>query len=45
MYATEKQKPDAMFVQTGAPQKAGERLGDDLFNLDGKAKRRRRTLR
>jgi hypothetical protein len=25
-------------VLTGAPQKAGERLGDDLFNLDGKAK-------
>jgi len=25
-------------VLTGAPQKAGERLGDDLFNLDEKTK-------
>jgi len=25
-------------VLTGAPQKAGERIEDDLFNLDGKAK-------
>jgi hypothetical protein len=25
-------------VQIGAPRKAGERLGDDLFNLDGKTK-------
>jgi len=29
-------------VLTGAPQKAGERLGDDLFNLDGENKSRKR---
>ncbi len=32
-------------VQTGAPQKAGERLCDDLFSFYRQAIRRRRTLR
>jgi len=32
-------------VQTGAPQTAGERLGDDLFSQDEKTIRRGRTLR
>jgi len=33
------------FVQTGAPQKAGERLTDENFSLGRQAIRRRRTLR
>ena len=32
-------------VQIGAPQKAGERLTDDLFSMGRQAIRRRRTLR
>ena len=32
-------------VLTGAPQKAGERLGDDLFSLDEKQKPQRHGLR
>jgi len=43
-----KRKEKQQALQPGAGRrslKTGERLVDDLFNLDGKAIRRRRTLR